>query len=190
MIGGISAQYMLQPIAQPAWATMSGATYTNVVSILNAASYEPLWQHAIFPTTSAKMSYEIPNTSASSGDVRLYFRAYDANSESLNIVINTNGGLSQIGSQTFNITDKPEYYNVVFTASDSDAFYTIDLSGPGLTDVYISDWSIVVGLGPVGTSLEGSLTLLQGPFNAPSVTSQSSPPITSAALDRRLSNPT
>ncbi len=92
------------------------------------------------------MSYIVPNTNALSGDVRLYFRAYDANGGSLNIAIRANG-LSQIGSQTFSLTDKPEYYNVVFAASASDAFYTINLSGPGLTDVYISDWSIVVGLG-------------------------------------------
>ena len=100
----------------------------------------------------------------------MYFRAYDANSQPLNIVITTNGGLCQIGTQTLNITDKPENYNVVFAASASDAFYTINLSGPGLTDVYISDWSIVVGLGLVGTSLEGNLTLLQGDFTTPSVT--------------------
>ena len=168
MIGGISAQYMLQPIAQPIWTTESGATYTNVASILNTTSYEPLWQHAIFPTTSSKMYYEIPNTNASSGDVRLYFRAYDTISESLNVVITTSG--SQIASQTFSLTNTPNYYNLVFTASASDAFYTINLSGPGMTDVYISDWSIVVGLGSVGTSLEGNLTLLQGEFTTPSVT--------------------
>ena len=117
-IGGISAQYMLQPVAQPAWTTASGATYTNVASITNIDSFEPLWQHAIFPTSSAEMSYIVPNTNASSGDVRLYFRAYDANSGSLNIVIRANG-LSQMGSRTFSLTDRPDYYNVVFAVSAS-----------------------------------------------------------------------
>ena len=74
-----------------------------------------------------------------------------------------------MGSQDFYYTDAPAYYYLLFNAVSTVSSYTIVLScGDGFsTDVYISDWSISIGT--VGTSLEGSLTLLQGVFTAPTV---------------------
>jgi hypothetical protein len=164
---------MLQPVAQPTWTASSGASYTNAVNLLNVVSFEPSWQLAVFPTNNAVMSYNVPNTNASSGSVRLKFRAFKpSGGTSLTIYILANGSTA-VATQTFTIQEQPQYYDSVFTVSASVASYTVRLSSEvGYeTDAYISDWSILLGLGVVGTSLEGSLTLLQGDFAAAKVTS-------------------
>ena len=115
------------------------------------------------------MTYNVPNTNALSGYAALNFAAYSNSSSLGSITISVYNGITFVGSQDFYYTDTAAYYYLLFNAVSTVASYTIVLScGDGFsTDVYISDWSI--SLGTVGTSLEGSLTLLQGVLTAPTV---------------------
>ena len=165
-IGGIAAQYILPPISLPAWTASSGASYTNIVNISPA----PMWQHATLADVTSQLTYVVPNTNSLSGAATLYFAAYGASSGTVTVYLFRNGSNIPLAGEIISFENTPAYYYLLFTASSTITNYTIYVTGGTNygTDVYFSDWSMFVGT--VGTSLEGSLTLLQGVLTAPTLT--------------------
>ena len=172
-IAAISTPWIMQPTSQIAWTTTSGASYVNS---FGGSSPTPL-QQISFSNGTGQLSLVVQNTSGyttTTYGATLTFAAYGSTAGSLRVDVT--GNSSGNFSQTVYYSTTQTYYYVPFTAGTFDTQFTIYLGGnsPGAggaqvfpETLFVTDFSMYAGT--ISNNLEGTLTLLNGNLNAPSV---------------------
>ena len=163
----------MQPTSQIAWTTTSGASYVNSFG----GSSPTLLQQISFSNGTGQLSLVVQNTSGyttTTYGATLAFAAYGSTAGSLRVDVT--GNSSGNFSQTVYYSTTQTYYYVPFTAGTFDTQFTIYLGGnsPGAAGaqvfpetLFVTDFSMYAGA--ISNNLEGTLTLLNGNLNAPSV---------------------
>ena len=163
----------MQPTSQIAWTTTSGASYINS---FGGSSPTPL-QQISFSNGTGQLSLVVQNTSGyttTTYGATLAFAAYGSTAGSLRVDVT--GNSSGNFSQTVYYSTTQTYYYVPFTSGSFDTQFTIYLGGnsPGTAGaqvfpetLFVTDFSMYAGT--ISNNLEGTLTLLNGNLNAPSV---------------------
>ena len=155
----------MQPTSQIAWTTTSGASYVNS---FGGSSPTPL-QQISFSNGTGQLSLVVQNTSGyttTAYGATLAFAAYGSTAGSLQVDITGNSSLANF-SQTVHYTTTQTYYFVPFTAGAIDTSYTLALGPDSGETLFVTDFSMYAGA--ISNNLEGTLTLLNGNLNAPSI---------------------